>query len=239
MSALGVEVDVRHVLPGEQKTGGRRRLGGDRVTGELVEDKLVVGQVGIEGSDQPVAIAPRVGANLVMLETVGLGEPREVEPVLRPAFAVGRGGQQRVEQPLVRVRPRIGLEGGDRLCTRRQAKQVEMESADQRPSIGLRRLAKPVWLQPCGDEMVDGIGQLPGLWHLRNCRLAKRLPCPVGAILRGDGWLDDGVLLLRLAKCLAKRQPGQQGDGAEAPHHAKISVTTRPPTSVRRSSRPL
>ena len=51
-------------------------------------DEPVVGHVGVEGVDDPVAIPPGVGPLGVELEAVRVGVVGQVEPVLRPALAV-------------------------------------------------------------------------------------------------------------------------------------------------------
>ena len=97
--ALVVQVD--HVGIAAVEAGGdeRRRIAGPNlVAGELEAGRTVVRQVAVQGADDPVAIAPGVGPGLVELEAVGLGEPRQVEPVLPPALAVLRAGKQTIDQ---------------------------------------------------------------------------------------------------------------------------------------------
>ena len=75
-----------------QKAGGDDlvlRGVGQQVAGELLDDELVVGQVAVEGVDDPVAVEPDE-ARLVLLEAVGVGVARGVEPVAAPALAVVR-----------------------------------------------------------------------------------------------------------------------------------------------------
>ena len=59
------------------------------VSGNLQLHKPVVGQIIIERLDHPVAVTPGIGPHLVMLETIGLGKARQVQPVLRPVLPVG------------------------------------------------------------------------------------------------------------------------------------------------------
>ena len=94
------------------------------VPGELEREEPVVGQVGVERADDPVAISPGVGPLGVELEAVGVGIMGQVEPVLAPPLAVMGAGQQAIDQPLVGIRPVIPDEGIDLGGRRRQAGQV-------------------------------------------------------------------------------------------------------------------
>ena len=109
---------------------------GQLIAGELLEDEPIEGLVGIEGADHVIAIPPGERLGGVALVAVGLGVPDQVEPVPRPALAVGRAGEQVVDQPLDRVRgPR---EVFQKRCPffgrRRQPGQVEEQPAHQRPA---------------------------------------------------------------------------------------------------------
>ena len=135
---------------------------GQQVAGELLDDEPVVGQVAVEGVDDPVAIEPDV-PRLVLLEPVGVGVPGRVEPVPAPALAVmGRLASRRSTSLLVGVGRRVGEEGVDLRERRRQADQVEAQAADQGGPVGLGRGLQPLGLQPGEDEAVDRVPG-PGL----------------------------------------------------------------------------
>jgi hypothetical protein len=87
-----------HLIPGtaDEETGGD--VGAARVTGELGTDEGVVGEIALEALDHPVAVAPGVGAHLVHLEAVALGETHGVEPVPGPAFAEAPRGEETVDE---------------------------------------------------------------------------------------------------------------------------------------------
>ena len=98
---------------------GRRPLGrvppvGQLVAGELLGQEAVEGQVGVEGADDLVAVAPLVLAELdgggVVVAADDIDVAGGVEPVPAPALAEVRRGQQPVDQPLVGVGPRVGEE---------------------------------------------------------------------------------------------------------------------------------
>src|SRR5205814_141208 len=67
------------------------RFSGQEVAGDLLFDKFVVGQVVVEGADDPVAITPRFGDVAVAADAarvLGIGVAHDVEPVAAPVFAV-------------------------------------------------------------------------------------------------------------------------------------------------------
>ncbi len=73
------------------------------VAGDLLDDELIVGQVAIQGADDPVAIEPDL-PRLVLFVAVGVGIARGVEPDPPPALAVVRRRQQPVDLPRIRTR---------------------------------------------------------------------------------------------------------------------------------------
>ena len=75
-----------------------------QVAGELIAHKLVVGQVAIEGGDDPVAVAVQLWDGVVGVVARGVGIAHDVEPVPAPAFTVTWRG----EQPLDHAGERIG-----------------------------------------------------------------------------------------------------------------------------------
>ena len=112
------------------------------VAGDLEAGELVVGEVTVEGVDDPVAIAPGIRPELVELEPVALAVAGEVEPEPRPADAVAGRCEEPVDQVLVSVGPNVGQERRDLLGGRGQSGQVEGETADRayggRPGAGSR-----------------------------------------------------------------------------------------------------
>ena len=67
---------------------------GHQVAGDLLADEAVVGEVVVEGVDNPVSIPPGVRDLVVELVAAGLGEPDDIEPVAgEPLAEVGRGEQ--------------------------------------------------------------------------------------------------------------------------------------------------
>src|SRR2546428_12844050 len=60
----------------------RRQL----VARKLLQNEAVVRLVAVERADHVVAIAPHLGADLIVLVAVGIGVARQVQPVPRPAL---------------------------------------------------------------------------------------------------------------------------------------------------------
>ena len=157
MTAFGCQVNVRHILPGKQEAGAHGSSGCHLVAGELVQHKLVVRLVSVQRLDQPVAVAPCVGANLVVFKTVRLGKTCEIQPMLRPAFAISRRSEQRLNQPPVGIRPGIRLKRHNGLGAWQQAKKVEVQPTNQRASISLRCKRQTFELQLFENEMIDQV----------------------------------------------------------------------------------
>ena len=104
--ALGLDLADEIPRACREESGGDHRVGivgRDHVAGDLSPKKLVVGEVGIERLDHPVAIPPGVGPELVAFEAVGVGVVGDVEPVAGPAFAVVGRGEQAVDEFFIRI----------------------------------------------------------------------------------------------------------------------------------------
>ena len=142
-----------HELPGGHDRRGV--VGLEDIAGQLEANEPVVGHVGIERLDDPVAIPPGVGPEPVVLEALGLGEADDVEPVPRPALAVSGARPGSGPPAARRRRVRVGDERLDLLGRRRQAEQVEGEAADQRAAVGLGRRRQVARRQPRQDEGID------------------------------------------------------------------------------------
>ena len=104
-----VLTDIRGSVDGfmqEPKAGGEQgivRAGSQRpprvrqqVSGKVLGDEAIVGQVFIAGSDQIVPITPGLGNGIVKLMPAGFGKPGQIHPVPGPALSEMRRGQQPV-----------------------------------------------------------------------------------------------------------------------------------------------
>lgn len=81
---------------GDEEAGGIARTHG--VTGELLMDELVVGKVVVEGVDDVVPVDPGVFAVEVGFGAIGFSPADDIKPVLGPAFAEVRGGEEFVDE---------------------------------------------------------------------------------------------------------------------------------------------
>ncbi len=104
-------------LAGKKNGGGDEEPSGgffaNEVASELFADEAVVGLVVIERLNDVVAVGPCVWTFGVHLEAVGIGVTNHVEPVLRPAFSVTRGGEQGVDNLLLGAGRGVLLELSD------------------------------------------------------------------------------------------------------------------------------
>ena len=94
---------------------------------------------------------------LVAVVADGVGVAHEVEPVHRHALAVVLARQQPVDELLVGVGSLSFDERIDLRRRRRQAGQVEVQPADERDAVGLRRRRELLALQAGEDEAVDPV----------------------------------------------------------------------------------
>ena len=76
------------------------RLFHDAVGGDLELDELIERQVAVEGSHQPIAVGVGEGVAVVPVEVVaaGVGVAGDIHPVARPALAIGRAGEEFVDE---------------------------------------------------------------------------------------------------------------------------------------------
>ena len=111
---------------------------GQQVGGQLHDQELVVGQVGVDGLDDPVPVPPGVGVRSIggLAGRVVFGPPRDIEPVTPPAFSIVPALEQPIDEPDGGIGSPIRLELCDLLLCRRQSEQVELESSQQCAACG-------------------------------------------------------------------------------------------------------
>ena len=105
---FGIDVPGHH-FPGTapRKTRSDERLAitrGDFIPRNLQSKEAVVGHVLVERVNHPIPIPPGIRTIRVQLEPVGIGVVRQVQPVLRPAFAISRRGQEPIYSFVPRLR---------------------------------------------------------------------------------------------------------------------------------------
>ena len=208
----GVVVVLETLADGDEAEGGEARvvLGqvGQSVGGELFDDELVVGLVGVEGVDDVIAIGPGGLEGLdgaVTLQALGVGVTGGVEPVTGPAFAVVGRGEQAVDGALddgghgtarlalagVHVVQKQGGivfagEGVDFDAGGRQADQVVRETAEERFAIRGGAGLEALLVELREHEGVDLVLTPGGVAELgRHGDVADRLEGPMAARLVG------------------------------------------------------
>ena len=127
------------------------------VSGELMTEEAVVGQILVEGPDHPVAIAPGLLSLLVEFEAIAFCKASHIEPVLGPALAIGRGREESVNDVFAGSGVGVVEKGLDFGRCWRKAGQVEGDPAKEGTAIGFRREGEPLPGKSCADEPVDRI----------------------------------------------------------------------------------
>jgi hypothetical protein len=97
-------------------------------------------------------------ADAILIVAVRLGKMRGVHPVASPAFAVARGSQQPIDEAFVRAGTLVGDKAFGFVRRRRQTDQIEVRAADERVTIGARRLDQLAVIQLGDYEVVDRVG---------------------------------------------------------------------------------
>ena len=114
--------------------------------------------VGIEGADDPVAVAPSVGHHLIFVLPVGVGVAGDIEPPTTPAFTVAGGIEEAVDHLGEGIWGVIFEKLGDFRGSGWEASEIVGRSSNEGSSIGLWRHFQAVSGEFFGDEMVDGMG---------------------------------------------------------------------------------
>ncbi len=139
-----------------------------QVAGELHLDKLVVGKVVVDLFDDPVAVDPgaveRHVATAAGIEAadVVVAVAGHVEPVAAPALAIGRRGEEAVDDLGEGLGRGVLFEGCDLGGGRRQAGEIEGGATDQGALVGHGRGRHALLFELGEDEAVD-VGFGPGL----------------------------------------------------------------------------
>ena len=168
--------------PRREETGGDHRLGivgSQRVTGNLVAQKLVIRHVGVQRLDDPVAIAPGVVAPLIAFESVRVGVMSDVQPVPRPPLAVMRRIEQPFDEAFIRIWITIVDERLDLFRRRGETEQIKRQPPNQRPPVRLRRRNQFVRFEPRENKLIDLVARPPLVldrWHGRSFHRLKGPP---------------------------------------------------------------
>ncbi len=132
----------------------RRR---EQVARHVFAHKLVVGNVVVEGTNQVVAVAVRVGNGRVVLGAVGVRVADDVHPVPCPALPIVRRGEVAIGRALKSARRAVLKERANLCGARRQACHSVREAPDQRAAIGRGSARQAVRLEIALDEAIYGV----------------------------------------------------------------------------------
>ena len=161
-----------------------------QVAGDVLDHKIGVRHVGVHGADDVVAVAIRLRNRIIRLVAARLGETHQVEPVLPPALAEVRRGQQPFDKIFVGVRRSTCNKRPNFLRCRRQADEVEVQPANERASRRPYAGGKFGSLQLGEDKPIDSsVGPVRAADRLDRWRLniaPHRLPCPVFSFTLSD-----------------------------------------------------
>ncbi len=172
------------------------RGGRQEIAGELPGEELIVRQVVVERADDPVAIRRHVAVD-VGLVAVRVGVSREIEPVHRHPLAVRRRGQVVLDGAGVRAGRSIAHERVDVGGRRREAGQVERETADDDLGRGRRRRREAFGVQPRAHERIDRVRTRVPVTGTRHADRVDRDERPMRPVVRT---LDDPSLEQRLVR---------------------------------------
>src|SRR5262249_14990892 len=135
---------------------------GQKISGNLVHDKLVVGHIAIEPVHNPIPVAicfkQLKFARRAVLPWVCLvvdGVAHHVEPVPCPALPVGGGSEQTVHDLGKSSGRCIAQKCFDLVGGGRQASQVKARTSEKRPLVGGLGWRYAVGFQLGQDESVD------------------------------------------------------------------------------------
>ena len=153
---------------------------------QLLLHETRVGLVLVEAADDVIAIGPGIRARLILVVAVRLAVVNDVQPVPRPALAVLRRREQSFHQLLVSLRVLVRRERLDLVRLRRQADEIEIHAANQRPPLRFRRLAKSFLAEFRDHERIHRVHHsCPAGFHCGHRRLHERFERPpVGLVHR-------------------------------------------------------
>ena len=153
-----------------------------QIASDLLDRELIERQVAIDRVDDPVAPAISIGPRIVLLVTVAVGVASHVEPMPSPPLTEVRRFEQPINEFLVGVRSLVIHKRIDFFDSRRQTKQIEIQSPNERDSIRFRRRRDPALLQLGQHKRVDRIANPIVLLHRRRRGIADRLIRPMRAL---------------------------------------------------------
>ena len=158
--------------------GGIIGAGLKLVAGELKLKEAVVGKVGVEGADDPVAVMIGAGTEAIEFIAAALGVTNDVEPVARPPFSIGGGGEEPVDEEFEGFGGLVIDERGDCFGRGWQAGEIEAGAADEGFAAGGGTGGDAGGFLAGEDEVVDGIAGGGGIFNGRDGNGLERFERP-------------------------------------------------------------
>ena len=162
----------------DRGAGGRRQ----QVSGDLLADELVIRQVFVEGVDDVVPVAPRVAEGMIFVDSGGIGEAGDIEPMAPPLLAVMRRSQKALDQRRERCRAIVSQDSLDFGFARRQPEQIELGAPQQGQAVRRGWRLEPVLPQLGEDETIDVVAHPVRRARIRRRRIRDWLESPVVAL---------------------------------------------------------
>ena len=178
-----------------EKPSGRHALGirlgrslrGEDIAGDLLAEKLVVGEIAVEGIDAVIAVAPSDRNGIVCRLAGGVGVANDVEPVARPSLAIGLGGEEPLDHLLEGIGRGVGKKRLDLRGRRWQAGEIEGRPADERATVGAGKGGDSRLFLPSANEAVDRRPTPRLVDDRRRGGISHRLEGPVSLDHEGRG----------------------------------------------------
>ena len=170
-------------------------VGGDFIACELFAYEAVVGFVGVEAFDDPVAVGPDVGAVGVLVVAIAFRVTGEVEPMLGPALSITGGLEESVDEGFVCGGGWVVQESVDFGGGRGESVEVEGRAADELLAVCLGGGGEFQFGVFGGDETIDFVFRPSDA-----CRgwdgVSERFEEPVVALFFGKSALGDDDLFV-------------------------------------------
>ena len=155
---------------------------GQLVSRQLLADELVERLVGVQRTDDVIAVTPGVRPVGVGAEiAVGIGVAGGIKPVFPPPLSETRRRQIPLDHLFIRSRRSVVQKLFDRIRRRRQPGHIEADTANQRPPIGCRTNRQLLLLKPRLYVPIDGIPQAFQITNGGQRGICERAKRPVNA----------------------------------------------------------
>ena len=158
----------------------------EKVAGDLLADELVVGEIGVEAVDHPIAVAPGIGNGEIELVATRLAIADDVEPVAGKPLAEVGGCEEPVDILLIRQRIGIGDNPINLGGIGRKTGEQFGGPADELPPGCLWHRRQAGSLEARKHEAVDVVAAPACRFDRRRRHRLRRLPAPVIGFTGGE-----------------------------------------------------